>query len=278
MTERKRFVLFLIILIGSLLLSIAFLFINTFNKQNTQTGENNISSNSYIKEGKPLSLIGLVWTSGLMQEEEVVLGISSNYQIVKPLPPKPQQGWSENTDGMYLINNGFDFSNYLGKCVSVSGKINSGWESLENNKYEINEKWTYNRSAMVVNKIDVTDFNNCIVSHDRAVKDKKTLEGLDYKVAKGVLEFGKRPAPDISYDFIIILDEPFIDEQSASGKPILTKQLDISPGNDEIFMRIIDNIGKKAEISGYMEWGYAESRFLRVDNLQIITPLITPPE
>lgn len=270
MLKKRSLVLLPIILVVALLLLIVFIFFNTFQKQNQRTVRNNISANLGTKNNESLTLIGTVWTSGLAQEEKDTLGINSNYQLVKTSQPKYRNGWGEKTDGMYLINNDNNLSNYLGKCVSVYGKIKNGWEYIENNKYEINGRWTYRRSAMVVSKLDILELDNCLVSYDVIVKDKKLLEGLEYKNAKGTLDFAERPAPDISYDFKIILDEPFIDAMNASGKPVLTKQVDISAGSYEIYKQVISNLGKKIGVGGYMEWGYAESRFLRVDKIQTL--------
>jgi hypothetical protein len=266
MKKYSGFVLLPIILIVTLIILIIVIFFNISQKQDLRKSNNNVSTNLEVKEEKLLSLSGMVWTSGLMDSEKEVLDISTDYQIVKSLLSK---GWNENTDGMFLISNGIDFKQYVGKCVTINGEISDGWNRLEKNNYEINGKWTYNRSAIVVQEIIEEDLGQCISDYDRTVKDKVIIENSKHESVRGILEFAKRPAPDIGYDFVIIPNEPFVDEQSAAGYPVEINKLDINPGTDEIFTQLTENIGKEAEVGGYMVWGYSESRYLVVDKLQI---------
>jgi hypothetical protein len=257
-----------------IILAVVFVILATFVVFESNSRRLNTNSNLAIPtkttnlQPNQINLIGMIWTSGLVDSELEVLDLNSEYQLTKSLV---LDGWLEKITGMFLVvNNNLDLQSYLGKCVMVNGKIKNGWEDIISKNYKINGKWTYNRSALIVDSIKVKDLDLCIGNYDRTIKDKNVQEGLEYKTAKGTLGFTKRTAPDISYDLEIILDEPFIDELNASGNPVLTKRLDISSGSDEIYKQIISNIGKNAEASGYMEWGYAESRFLSVDKLKIL--------
>ena len=264
MVKKKGFALILLIVV-IVTITTYLIFISPL-KQNVKPYK---TANKAVGNNGTFAISGIVWTNGLVKEEKETLGIDSDYQIEKPLPPLSQQGWPETTDGAFLIKNSFDFSDYLGKCVSVSGKIKEGWENLQGSNYEINGKWTFNRSAVVVDSMETISFEECFIK-DQAEKGNEEYVTIEYRTVKGKLSFGVRPAPDINYDFIITPDEPFIDSQNPSGQRIPTKNLDISPSSDDIFLLILNNIGKKVEISGYMQWGYMESRFLRVEKILIL--------
>lgn len=215
------------------------------------------------------TLTGAVWTSGLMAEEQDQLGISSDYQLVKPSAAELQKGWNTRSDGMYLVSTAEDLNSFLGKCVSVTGSLYPGWENLESNNYEINGKWTYGRSAMLVRRIAVVAPDNCYVIYPGTPVDSQSDLNSDYKTFSGVLGFAQRPAPDISYDLKIILDKPFKDIYSSTGQSELASQLDISPRTTELYLLMLGNIGRQVEIGGYVNWGYAESWFLSVDRLKL---------
>src|SRR3989344_9280954 len=225
--NNNGFVLLPIVLIATLLLLVTVIFLNFSQKQDLRKSNNSLFIGIETNEDKLLSLSGIIWTSGLMDSEKEVLNINTEYQIVKSLS---SQGWNENTNGMFLINNGIDFKEYIGKCVAIDGEIVTGWEQLEKNNYEINGKWTYNRSAIIVLEINEEDLGQCIVDYDSTVKDKAIVDNSSYENVRGKLEFAIRPAPDIGYDFVIIPNEPFVDEQSAAGYPVEINKLDINPG------------------------------------------------
>lgn len=166
-----------------------------------------------------------------------------------------------------MVNNDNDFSQYIGECVTVNGKLADGWERLEENNYEINGRWTFNRSAIIVHEINKEDISLCASDYDRTVKDQAIIESSRRESVKGILEFAKRPAPDIDYDFVLRTDDPLVGEQNAVGYLVEINKLNIDPGTDEILALFIENIGKEVEVHGYMVWEYSESRILVVDSM-----------
>lgn len=208
---------------------------------------------------------GMVWTSGLSDEEKSLFGIDANYQLVKT---SFSNGWFGKINGMFLISNNIDFSKYLGKCIEIGGKTKDSWENLVINNYEINGKWTYYRSALIVNKIDKIDIENCVIDYNTIPQDIKFFK---YKTVVGTLSYTKRrPAPDINLDLEIKLDEPFMDENNASGQPVLTTVMEIAGGTDELYIQILNNIGRKVEVGGYIQTGYAEGTYLNINRLRIL--------
>jgi len=219
-----------------------------------------------FKSEEKFTLTGIVYTSGLTYEERGVLNAFSDFQLEKTPISK---GWPEGKIyGVYLEPNEMGFRKYLGNCVSIEGNTKKGWEGLESKSFEINGKWTYNRSVLIVDKVELKNIRDCIDDYDLAIADEKILKTLDRKILTGTLRFTNgRPSPDISYDLEIKLDEPFIDEMSASGRPFLVTILDIQAATDDVHIQVLENIGKEVELEGYIEWGYAESRFFRVTSL-----------
>lgn len=255
MREIRRSTFLPLLLLGLVFFAIATIAIN-------QSG-NPFQSNTGI------SLVGMIWTSGLSEEEKTFYNIDSKYQLTKT--DVSPEGWSGKIFGYFLSSTETDLSSYLGKCVSVNGKIRNGWEQLESNNYEINGHGTYYRSALTVSRIEPVDIERCVGDFGLRVKDPQLLKQLEYIKAKGVLSFtSNRPAPDINYDLEIKLSEPFTDELDSSGNPVLMDRLDISPETDEIYIEILKNIGKKVEVEGTMEWGYSESRYLSVSKLRVL--------
>jgi len=216
-------------------------------------------------ENQESSYQGIIWTCGLNNEEKTALGINSNYQLVKSVS---SIGWSGSTKGLFLISNNLNLSQHLGNCVEISGKIKDGWENLLINNYEINGVWTYYRSALNVSKINKIDIEKCIIDYNTIPKDIKYFK---YKTVVGTLSFTKkRPAPDITSDLEIKLDEPFMDENNASSQPVLITTMEIAGGTDELYIQILNNIGKKVEAGGYIQTGYAEGTYLNINRLRIL--------
>jgi len=65
------------------------------------------------------------------------------------------------------------------------------------------------------------------------------------------------------------LEKPYLDQENATGQSIWTNRIDIAAASEELLLNMLGNIGKKVEVEGYWQWGYAESRFFRVDKMVI---------
>lgn len=261
MKRNKVFLILPAIFVGIAILFLTFVLLKEIKPRRIDSFGMQSATDAINQNNDTVSLIGAVWTSGLLDEEKEMLGIDPGYQIVKPLKPTPKGNQSEKISSAYLLSNSVELFNYLGRCVSITGKIVNGWENLEENNYIINGKWTYGRSALVVNDVSIIDVNNCVYDFDWI---NGRVDGQEYEKFVGQIGFAERPAPDISYDFEIILPKPYEDDRNATGRAIWRDALDISPGTDEILVQLLENIGKDVEIYGYWEWGYAESRFFMV--------------
>ncbi len=79
----------------------------------------------------------------------------------------------------------------------------------------------------------------------------------------GVVEQSVRPAPDISYDYKLHLDVPYYDPLNAMG--------DLETLSFVLFSEEVDlasYLGEHVQVTGEIEWGYAESRVIRVEGIE----------
>ncbi len=82
-------------------------------------------------------------------------------------------------------------------------------------------------------------------------------------VFRGTLERAERPAADISYDYRIVLAEPYHDPLNAFGDE--ETEWFYLTGIDATEAEAL--VGDSVELEGEIEWGYAESRVLHVDEV-----------
>jgi len=195
---------------------------------------------------------GVLRTSGLSEEEKQKFGLATvNYQITDFKASQEGQ-----VTGYYLLSNAIS-DELLGKCVRVAGMIPQEWKSK-------NKGDSYNRLALNIANIEKIDNSSCNPYSQIPPTVDNTQEKL---VLRGTAIHGKRPSPDIGYDYQLKLVEPFVDKFSSAGSPQKVNLVDISPSTDSIWIELENNINKEINVEGYMVWGYAESRFLSVINV-----------
>ena len=152
---------------------------------------------------------------------------------------------------------------YLGSCIQVKGVFPKGWNL---NSKEINGRYTYGVSALKIDSIrpikpDICDsFLQAIAYTAPASPPSDTL--------RGTMKYNKRPAPDIGYDYKIILDIPIphpADEtQKLSEITLVNTQLKL----DQINHLIKDTV--HIEIYGRVVGGYAESYHFILHDYKLI--------
>lgn len=204
-----------------------------------------------------MEVIGVIRTSGLSEEEKQKFELKSvEYQITdfgdyQKAPPKDQ------VIGYYLLS---DIVNdeLLGKCVRVVGIVPQEWKNK-------NKSDPYFHLVLNITNIDRVENSTCNPYPQTPPVADNTQEKL---LLQGTVVHGKRPAPDIGYDYQLILSEPFIDKSSSTGFPRKVSSVDITPSTNSIWNELEDNINKEITVEGYMVWGYAESRYLNVTNVE----------
>lgn len=158
-----------------------------------------------------------------------------------------------------MLGNDLKIAADVGKCVEIKGGV-----PVENNLvisgHTVNGQYTYKRFVLKPSEIKVLDRQSCVVYQPapESYKDKKLVKYV------GTLKRFARPAPDIGYDYQIVLTEPVADKETASGLEQLVGFYIVVPGSDAVWEQIENNIGKGVEVEGYMTWGYAESKYLLV--------------
>lgn len=210
--------------------------------------------------GERISAIGVIRTTGLSSEQKQALGLSyANYQIIslkKNNLKTPQYKY-------FLEGNDLFSSNYLGKCVKVEGRILPGWDDIEGDNQK-NNQYTYGNLAITPENLSPVDMSECD-PYSEVHGSEKYFETATFS---GVLKHGVRPAPDIGYDYILTLDEEYLDEKSALGYPTYLTLIDVSPFNNAVWMDFEENIGRRVTLEGYYVWGLAESKYLETHSIK----------
>ena len=210
-----------------------------------------------------ITISGIIFTSGLSDDEKNTFKINSDYQLIKSAP---ENSWEDPVNTYFLYANGLDLSKYLGKCVNLTGYLYSGWENIDKNNFLVNGRWTYDRSAFAIGSVSEKGLTECINDFDNTVKPEEGVK-IKHLTFTGILNISKRLSPDINYDFEINIEKIFIDEVNATGESVEQSKLVILPATDELLIEFLGNVGKQVEVGGYMQWGYSESRFLMVDSV-----------
>lgn len=203
-----------------------------------------------------IKVTGILRTSGLSDEEKQKFGLTEvNYQITDF--GDYQKAYKEGqVMGYYLLSNDIH-EELLGKCILVTGTTPSEWK----NKNKTN---TYNRLALNVISLQKLDYSNCNPYSEIPPAVDNAQEKL---VLRGTVIHGKRPAPDIGYDYQLKLSKPFLDIYSPAGSPQKVSLIDATPSTNSIWSELENNINKEIEAEGYMVWGYAESKYLQITAL-----------
>lgn len=200
---------------------------------------------------------GVFRTSGLSEEEKQKFGLTTvNYQITD-FGDYQKVYQEEQVMGYYLLSNNVS-DELLGKCIRVAGSIPEEWKNK-------NKADAYDRLALNVTNVDKIDNSNCNPYAQTQPNIDNTQEKL---VLRGEVVRAKRPAPDIGYDYQLKLTEPFIDKFSSAGSPQKVSLIDISSTTNNLWNELENNINKEISVEGYMAWGYAESRYLQIVDIQ----------
>jgi hypothetical protein len=91
----------------------------------------------------------------------------------------------------------------------------------------------------------------------------------DLLIVRGVIQTAERPAPDIAYDYQIELISPIYDPLNASYPDLPISSLVIIPKTEIQERELVKNLGNEVTVSGYLSWGYAESRPLVLESIVV---------
>lgn len=230
-------------------------------------------------------LIGLLRGSGLYPDEKSKIGLNqSDYQITDLYIDAELKGEFLNTgepnthllvengknyDGAFIekFSENLELANYLGKCVKVS------YSPLLNTEIPLNneETYLYNRIPVEIFGIEQLEYDECN-PYQKVVTDVYNEDQSNYLLERGVLSRISRPAPDINYDYELILDIPCIGcYPNARGDGEEIKSITILPSSNdqwEFIEKYFTSGGSKSiSLTGLGRWGYAETWYFLVENI-----------
>lgn len=212
------------------------------------------SAISSVTIGQEVKVQGIVFSTGLSQAEMKTLNLNNaTLQIsgIDKTDPYFQQIPRPNIDGLYLENSN-QYAKFLGKCVKATGVIRKDWNNFNT---------AYSRSPLIVTSIEETDTAaGCYKTHKESTK-------LDTpQTLVGTIVRSTRPAPDISYDYELVLDNP-VSISSAAGDNRPIYRIVITPSNNQVWEKIEKLMNLKAELTGEFRWGYSESQYFYTSEL-----------
>lgn len=203
-----------------------------------------------------ITVTGVIRTNGLSEDEKQKLGLSSvAYQLTDF-----NKNDKQDLYGYYLISSDKTIETFLGKCVQITGNEPTEWKNK-------NKRESYLRTAFVLNSINQTDTSKC---NPYSVTPSENVAGTEKLTLRGIVNTNNRPAPDINYDYQVKLSKPFLDKNSSSGSSQQISLVDAVPDTNIVWIELTSNINHEVEIQGYMEWGYAESKYFRITSIKSI--------
>jgi len=192
------------------------------------------------------TLMGYVFTSGKPA--------TSDYQITYLNHSYSNlTGVIANIEGAYLINSNIDFSAYWGKCVTIDGTYPSNINSADIES-------DYNRVAF--NVVSIQESILCALVPGGTIATDSHSVTFSGTVAKN-----DRPAPDITYDFKLILDTPQLDSHNAQGINKSITEVLISPSNASNFNQLLGKVGQGVTITGNWVSGFSETNYVLVETI-----------
>ena len=203
---------------------------------------------------------GIIRTAGLSPQEKAAFNLTADFQLTNLTGNNQPEG--------YYLESPLPVGDHLGQCVKISGQVKPDWEGIQNNNLVINQQTTYERGAFLATKIEQIPYPDCNFE-TFPIRPETQMSTI---TLIGTLEHSTRPAPDIGYDYRLVLEEIFPDPIDPDIKPGGYQEIDIIPNGLKI-STIESLIGKKVSVKGSFEWGYAETRFF---NATQISPVDEP--
>lgn len=214
----------------------------------SKTGGNSSVAPTIQFSDSNVGVVGYVFSSGLQIGPDYQLTYI-NYEASNIAPVSLKM----MLDGVFLVGQNDEFEQYWGMCVEVTGSL-----PPEINTTTPSEN--YFRANMRVTSIKLSD--NCSV-----ILDEHTDAAISTGTYTGIILRNERPAPDIAYDYKLVLTTPYTTTNTASGLEEIVSEVVVVPMNNEAFSIIGNNLGKKVTVDGEWMTGFAESTFFLVNSV-----------
>jgi hypothetical protein len=221
----------------------------------SQTITNTVAPTEILPtDANQILLTGVIRDGGIIANT----GISINYNIknvVNQITDLKNVPNNNKINGYFLIDPSNKSNEFIGKCVTLTGVIPNEWKGVKLGE-------TLDRSAINVLSVSALDFTACKTTYTPGVIDTTKVQSWN-----GKIERENRPACDIGYDYKLTLTTPYMDNNNASGQPLLVKDLVMIPNTDALWKIFEQNINKTVEIKGESKGGYAESTYILVNDI-----------
>jgi len=208
-----------------------------------------IKANPFIRiEDSTLSVIGIVQSSGIRSFDKI--DIEADYQIV-------------SLNKAFFLLSTLDLKDYWGKCVKVKGRLLNGWD-ITMTDYNYN---TFGRIPLELEVVNEISCDSC----SWIPYPKREIKSYTYKdEIKGYLFRGKRPAPDIGWDYRIKLDSSIPHPEDPEKFESRLKSLIIHPNINLDYLNKIIKDSLHIKATGLIAGGYAESIVFKTDSIIIV--------
>lgn len=211
------------------------------------------------------SVTGFVRSSGLGKDQKSTLGLKfSDFQVTDFYDA--ESSYNEEVLGYFLESSSFEFDQYLGKCVTLEGSVRDGWKNISERKFTLNNQYTFRRSVVVPEKVSLKDFDICAKSFSEINVDKSRTE----LVVKGIIKRGRRPVPDIYYDYYLEFTGK-AEELGAfyrADPPGIPKGITLLPSSKLVLENFEKNINQNVIVRGILGGGYVESLVFTVFSIE----------
>lgn len=216
-----------------------------------------------------ISITGLASEYVLQKEVASKLGLNFAQYFLSGISATDKKKLPSHIDGLFLEAKADTFTDFVGKCVKVTGTINTNWltdvSTTESTKAG---QFTFAGAVFDVKNVSKTDFKNCSPYGKQEISkidEENTKSGVKFQTFEGVLKREKRVAPDVgAYDYALVLTTPYVDKNNASGLDQKVTLLFLTPATDAVWSTMESNMDEKVTLGGYMNWGYAESKYFLV--------------
>ncbi len=191
-------------------------------------------------------IMGVLYYSGLQPDEAKALGLKNyTYQLV--------------SQAAYFLEAPDSLAAYLGQCLTLSGMVAEGWKE---GPAQVGGQHTYNRKLFIVEGVQQQAFDECYYADTLSTQPQG--RAVTYI---GQVERMQRPAPDIAYDYLLLLQKPYRDANNPVQPGKLVRQLPLVAGKFEIYSTLEEAIEQKVpiRIRGVQHRGYAESEAVWVE-------------
>jgi len=145
-----------------------------------------------------------------------------------------------------------------GKCVVVEGAVDP--ESFDGSGI-------YNGEASLGGLV-IQEFTAAPVDLDmckKVISNVQTPPNANMIKVSGRIKRISRPSPDIAYDYMIESSTtiPGVFDMSGMGSEL--PRVVVMPKNFDIYKQMETTLGEEVSVSGYLQWGYAESQFFTIE-------------